>query len=304
MAGIAGAGGTPPPLGLLPVLGRDPALRESTLGSPVVRILVAALILVLLAFGPISRAFTLVFLEGIRSGHPRATGVRAFLGRGCAHFCWSAALSAPLFLLLFWAEHWSVGPIPQRMTELLADPYAEFTDLWGLAALAAGRFFLVLVPWVVLTLPALAFLFELTPAAMVLTGNGPTAAALRLGRGIRSAPTAAAGYWLLRLAAQLAGNWLAAVALLVALPVGILVSAPIALPAWVVWSRYGGWATPAGAGAAVFGCLFAAAVLYVLLCLLLLPVGVCLHAFALRTAERLGCGNEAGAGSPEPLTPG
>lgn len=311
MAGIAGAGAPPPPLGLLTVAAADPAVRGQVLGNPVVVGGLGSLALFLLLMGGFGRAFTFAFLEGLLTGDPGSADFRRYLRAGALHFAGTAALSAPLYALLFAGEAWVAHDVTTRLTALVADPAATPEALLGLLGLGLLKFLLVLAPWTLLTLPLMVFQYELVPARMAREyasaregtprgdqGSGTSApphspaSAQRLRAAARHVlalavrrPGPAAGYLALRLGLQVLGNSAALLATLVCLPVAGVLGSPLLTAGWGIAHLLGGPATPGGIGALTVAGLLAAAILYVLVCGALVPVAVLIHALALRAVE-------------------
>jgi hypothetical protein len=235
LAGIVGVGIQPPPLGLLePAWGtrdlRGALLRTAGPWAPVLLAL-AVLLLVAAAY---SRAFLLRFVECCsRSGHgsgarldPDSEGPRLLHGHasyvrpGLLHFAWSSALTLPLYAVLWGFEAWLAG---EGYLRLLQAPDAEIAAV--VLALVL-KFLAVLAPWVLVTLPGMVYLYELTPAAMVLEGGDLDRGRRRAAIRIRVAPRGFVVYYLLRLLVQAVGTSLAALALLPGLLLALLLNLP------------------------------------------------------------------------------
>lgn len=318
IAGIAGAGAPPPPLGLLQALTADPTVRGQVLGNPVVVGGLLFLALFLLVMGGFGRAFTFAFLEGILTGNPQSANFRKYLRVGALHFAATAAVSAPLYAVLFLGEARVAHDVTTRLTTLLADPAATPEAMLSLLGLGLLKFLLVLVPWTLLTFPLMVLQYELLPARLVrewvgkevwkcgsveVGGSGHTpshthtpthphspdlglTARLVLQSAFRH-PGQAAGYLALRLGLQILGNSAALLAALICLPVAALLGGPIVGVGWGVAHLLGGPSTPGGVGVLTVAGLLAAVVLYVLLCGALIPVAVLIHALALEAATPL-----------------
>lgn len=283
MAGIVGAGAAPPPLGLLQPVWDVPETRHELLSSPLLQGLGIVLVLLLVGMGAFGRSFTLAFLSGIRSGSPRAREFRAHLSAGARHFAWSSALSIPLYLLLFAGEWFISRDAWGRVTALLTGPSDPAPGRLLAALVSAGlKFVLVLLPWTLLTLPLMVWMYELTPAGMAGFGLGPVAAARVVLQAARKAPARWAGYLTVRLGLQFAGNLLALLAMIPSLLVAGLVSAPLLAGGWSLSHRAGGMGTTWGAFWVSLPTLLAVLLLYLALCFALLPVAVFLNALALR----------------------
>ncbi|HEU4754585.1 MAG TPA: hypothetical protein VFU47_15860 [Armatimonadota bacterium] len=285
MAGIVGAGAAPPPLGMLAPLGSDARAREVAAQAPWLLPLLLFLALFLTGMGAFARSFGLAFVHGIATARPDLRDYRAHLKAGSAHFWWSSALTIPLYLLLFGGEAAVTHGLYQQLLGA-----ADLTDqqITSLLLTAAGEFLLVLLPWTLLTLPAMVLMYELTPAAMVLTGAGPArACGLALSAG-RKRAGAFAGYLGVRFLLQLLGNTVAFAALLPCLLVSAVLTLPLTLGGWALSGALGGPGTSGGAVAATTAGLLSLVVLYCVLCAALLPVSVVLNAFALRAVRSLG----------------
>jgi hypothetical protein len=279
MAGLVGAGAAPPPLGLLVPLWSEPESMASLELPGWLPPAGIGLGLFFLCMAGVARAFSLAFVEGIRSGEPEGPAYRRFLGRGWAHFAWSAALTVPLYALLFGGEALVTHG---AYTQLLRA--AEMTDreILSLLVTVALQFLLVLVPWTVLTLPAMVVMYELTPAAMLEHDTGPARACGIVLRQATRAPGRFAGYVGVRFLLQLLGNTAAFAALIPSLLVAGLLSAPVTLGGWALSGALGGLETSGGAAVASVAALIAVVVLYCVLCCALVPVAVLLNAFAVR----------------------
>jgi hypothetical protein len=277
MAGLVGAGAAPPPLGLLQPAWTDSAFRE-TLSTPAVGGGLCLTALLLLGMAAVARAFTFAFLETVLGAEPRVSRFRAHLRRGAAHFLWSSALSIPLYGLLF-AGEWQVTHA--TYDRLLTAPNLTDDVVTGIFLAAFGKFLLVLAPWTLLTLPAMALMYELTPAAMLRYGGGPLHGCGRVLAAARKEPGRFGRYVALRVLLQVLGNAAALVALVPCALGAALVCAPLLAGGWALTNALGGLATGAGAAAATVSVLLSAVVLYGLLCAALLPVSVLLNAFAL-----------------------
>jgi hypothetical protein len=287
MAGLVGAGAAPPPLGLLLPVWNDPTLHEAVFGSPAVVAWLVFLGVFLIGMGGFARSFTLAFFEGIVTGAPATGGYRQWLRPGVAHFAWSAACTLPLYALLFLGEALITHQTVAEITRVSSIPESTEAELMSLFVTAGLKFFLVLLPWVLVTLPAMVAVYELTPAGMVLWQTGPAAAFGRVFRQWKRRPLRFAGYFGFRYLLQFAGNSLALVALIPCLLVTAPVTAPLVAGGWAAAGHLGGTSTGAGAAVATVSCLVAAVVLYCALCVALLPFTVVLNAFALRWLELL-----------------
>lgn len=286
MAGVVGVGAAPPPLGLLQPFWTEPSLRSAVFGSPAVVGGLLFLAVFLLLMGGVSRSFTLAFAEGIVTGTPAAGRYRAWLGRGAAHFVWSSALTLPLYFLLFGAEALVTRDAAREITAWINSPAATETELMVVLTGAVVRFLLVLIPWTLLTLPAMVFMYELTPAAMVLEGKGPLHAARKAGTLARTRPRLFLAYVGARYPLQFAGNMAAFAALAPCLLASAPLTVPLAGGGWWAAAALGGPSTGAGAGVLTVGVLSAAVAFYCVLCLALLPVSIFLYALALRVCGR------------------
>ena len=276
-AGLVGVGAQPPPLGLLQPLLSDSTLRANLSQSmapsiPALLLLGGGLLLLL----PFSRAFTMAFVAGVLKGEPDRGGWRSFVGPGIAHFLWSSALTLPLYALLFAAELEVTGGAWESL--LRAD---ERSMLLVLLA-AVGKFLLVLLPWVVLTLPVMVTLYELTPVEMVRGGGGPARACGAALRTARTRGAAFAGYLGVRLALQVAGTVLASIALVPCLAVSGIVGGPLLGLCWLAAGALGSTKSGPGAAAMTVGVLGWTIPLYCLVCTVLVPVSTLLFAFAAR----------------------
>jgi hypothetical protein len=275
MAGVVGVGVQPPPLGLLQPVWGDLHLRQqlrSAMAPFAPALLFLALLLLLM--GPVARAFAFLLMEGVASGSPRGKEYRRFLGAGGRHFVWSSLFTLPLYVLLFGAE---AQVTRKGWEEMLSVPQDRIAPVF---ALTLGKFVMVLIPWMVLTLPAMAALYELTPAAMAAGGLGPMRGFRRVWDQALRAPARFGTYAALRLGLQLAGSTVALIALAPCLALSALLSAPILGVGWAVCRAAGGWTTPLGAGAAAIAALLGLVVLYLTVCAALAPVSVLLYAFA------------------------
>ena len=279
MAGLVGAGAPCPPLGLLEPAWEDPSVRQSVLGNPWVLGLLAVLALFLVGIGGFGRSFTLAFLRGIRNGDPQLRGYRSYLRAGVAHYAWSSALSIPLYLLLFGLE-WRASRL--NWARLLAAAGGDVQPLvigWGLEMV------LLLVGWTLLTFPLMIWIYELTPSVMVLEGLGPLSAAGHVAAVARKRPARFWGYIGLRFMLQVVGNSAAGLMMLPALLLSSVVAGPLLGAGWVANGALGGWSTPGGAAAGSVSILLALAVLYAVICSLLVPVSLLVNAFALHTTD-------------------
>jgi hypothetical protein len=268
MGGVVGVGAQPPPLGLLQPLS-DPTLHSGLRQdlTPALPALLA-LAVVLLVLLPLSRAFSLAFVEGIQRGAPNRRAWRAHLRNGGKHFFWSSALTMPLYAVLFAAEWRVTGHAWDGLLR------ADDTGVAVILLTAAGKFLLVLLPWVVLTLPVMVTLYELTPAQMVRRGNGPAAACGEVLRAARRSPGALARIMALRLGLQAAGTVLTSVLLIPCVALSGLVGAPLFGVSWLVSGALGGTTTGPGVAALTVGVLIWAAMLYCLLCAVLVPLSI------------------------------
>jgi len=288
MAGIVGAGAAPPPLGLLQPLWEVPAAREAV-SRPLVVGLLVFLALFLAAMGAFARSFTFAFLEGIRDGTPRFSRFRPYLRAGTVHFAWSSAYSIPLYLLLF-AGEWVVSRDAwHQVTRWITNPSPSATelDLLGMLLGAGAKFLIVLVPWTLLTLPAMAAMYELTPACMLLTGEGPAQAFRRIVAAGKKAPRTLAIYLGGRVALQLLGNVVALVVLIPCTLVAAIPGAPLVGGGWWLARALGGASTGGGAFVSTVTNLAAAVILYCILCGALLPVSLYLNTLAVKFVDAL-----------------
>jgi hypothetical protein len=279
MAGLVGAGAAPPPLGLLVPLWSEPEIAASLELPGWLVPLGIGLGLFFLFMAGVARAFSLAFVEGIRSGQPQVPGYRRHLRRGWAHFAWSSTLTVPLYALLFGGEALVThGAYAQLLRA------AEMTDreIVSLLVAVALQFLLVLIPWTVLTLPAMVLMYELTPAAMLEHDAGPARACGLVLRQAAKAPGRFAGYFGVRFLLQLLGNTAAFAALIPSVLIAGLLSAPVTLGGWALSQALGGTETSGGAAAASVAVLVALVALYCVLCCALVPVAVLLNAFAVR----------------------
>jgi hypothetical protein len=275
LAGIVGVGIQPPPLGLLEPAWAAHDLRAALLQTlgPWALILLALAVL-LLAAAACSRAFLLRFVDccsrtGFAPSAPTTSGREAsglspgrpgYVRPGLLHFAWSSALTLPLYLVL-WGLEWRLAG--EGYSRLLRVPDAE------IAAVAVGlvlKFLAVLVPWAVVTLPAMVYLYELTPAGMVVEGGDLGRGRQRAAACIRAAPGQFVAYSLLRMLVQAVGTGLAALALLPGLALGLLVN----LPGLVVTSL-----RPVTVPLTLL-------LIYALECALLVPVSALVYTMALR----------------------
>lgn len=277
MAGLVGAGAPCPPLGLLEPAWEDPSARQSLVGNPWVLGLLAALALFLVGIGGFGRSFTLAFLRGIRDRHPELRGYRSYLRAGAAHYAWSSALSVPLYLLLFGLE-WRASRL--NWARLLA---AAGGDVQPVVIGWALEMVLLLFTWTLLTFPLMIWIYELTPSLMVLQDVGPLRAAGHAAAVARKAPGRFWGYIGLRLLLQVVGNSAAGLLLLPALLLSSIVAGPLLGLGWLANGALGGWAHPGGAAAGSVAVLLSLAVLYAVICSLLVPVSLLVNAFALHT---------------------
>jgi hypothetical protein len=245
-------------------------VREAVLNDPRVIAGILLLGLILLGFGVVARAFLLAFLDGIRDGEPQPGRFRRFLRPGAAHFVWSSLLTLPLYAILFGAEWLLARGAAQRMEQFLAGEAASETELYAILFGQLGGFAAILLPWALLTLPMMVWIYELTPAVMIRDGCGPVEAARR---GIRAAAgIGLRGYLALRLLLQVVAGALSTLALLPALLLSALPAAVIGFAGFALSGFLGGWNTGSGGAAAVVTVLLCVAVLYVVLCIVLAPV--------------------------------
>lgn len=282
MAGLVGAGAAPPPLGLLPPLWNDPALRHTVFDN---RGVVAALVFLtsfLVLMGGIGRSFTLGFLESLATTTPDARSYRRYLGAGAAHFAWSSALSIPLYLLLFGGESLVARESLAQITRALSVSTTTDSELVGLALSASFKFLLVLIPWTVAILPVMVTIYEFVPAAMVLRGLPPGAAFRWMATSAGKYPRQFSLFLALRYLVQLAGNLAALLALLPCMLVSSPVLGALLAGGWQLSRRLGGLGTAGGVAAFTVCVLVAAVVLYGTLCAALLPVSVFINCVALQ----------------------
>lgn len=279
MAGLVGAGAPCPPLGLLEPAWEDPAARQSVFGNPWVLGLLGALALFLIGIGGFGRSFTLAFLRGIRDGDPQLRGYRTYLRAGAAHYAWSSALSVPLYLLLFGLE-WRASRL--HWARLLA---AAGGDVQPIVLSWALEMVLLLVTWTLLTFPLMIWIYELTPSVMVLQNVGPLRAAGHVASMARKGPGRFWGYIGLRLLLQVVGNSAAGVMMVPALLLSSVVAGPLLGLGWLANGALGGWSSPGGAGAGSISVLLSLAVLYAVICSLLVPISLLVNAFALHTVH-------------------
>lgn len=282
MAGLVGAGTAPPPLGLLQPVWADPALHRSVFGHRGVVASLIFLALFLIFMGGFGRSFTLGFFEGLRTGAPERRSYRRHLQEGVAHFLWSSALSLPLYALLFAGEAVVAHDALAQLTAQLGAATSTDTELMTLVLQAIGKFLLVLVPWALITLPAMVTIYELTPATMVSTGLGPAAAFRRVWAFAGRWPKAFSAYVGVRYLLQILGNLVALLALLPSLLISSPLIGPLLGVGWQVGYALGGPRVAGGAAVLTTGTLFAAVVLYCALCTVLLPVSVFLNSVAVQ----------------------
>jgi len=277
LAGLVGPGIQPPPLGLLEPVLADPELRSRLARDLRPQLPLLVLLAALLAAAAASvRPFVFAFLAGLMGRAPAERGFRRHLRAGLAHFAWSSALTLPLYALLFWGES-RVAAASWRRLLNAGEAEAAEALLDGLL-----QFLLVLLPWALVTLPAMVTMYELTPAAMLRRRRGPAAACGWVLRAARTRPGLFAGYLGLRLALQVGGSAAAAMALLPAAAGAAIPGALLLGAAWLGAAALGG---PGGsAGAAVLGTAGALllALLYALLCAIVLPVTAAVNSYALR----------------------
>jgi hypothetical protein len=285
MAGVVGAGAAPPPLGLLYPVWTEPAYREALSANDTVLWIGAFLAVFLTVMAAFARSFGLAFVAGIRSGSPSLGDYRRYLRSGAWHFMWSSAFTVPLYLLLFAGEAAVTHHGYQRLLGAAALSDAE---LVALVAELGMRFVAVLLPWSLLTLPAMVLMYELTPAAMLSTGCGPARSCLLLLRGALKRPAAAAAHLGVRLLLQVLGSTVALLAMLPGTLAAAVLSLPITAVGWLLCSALGGIATGPGAAVATGAGLLTLVVLYCILCTALVPVSVLINAYAVRTVEALG----------------
>ncbi|MFN3651393.1 MAG: hypothetical protein ACK47B_17595 [Armatimonadota bacterium] len=277
MAGIVGAGAQPPPLGMLLPVWEEPLAREALLSDPVVVGSTLFLAVLLLGMSVVARSFTFAFLEGIVTRAPRAGRFRAYLRPGARHFWWSSGFSVPLYAVLFAAE----GAITHRAyQELLRTPNLTNEQAWGMLFGAVGLFFVVLVPWMFLTLPAMVLLYELVPAAMLGGGAGPMRSCRRVLAAAGRCPGRFLGYLGVRTLMQVAGNMAAGVALLPCAAVTLLLCSPLLAGGWWLTGAVGGAATAPGAAVLSVVVLVTLVVLYCFLCWALVPISLLLNGMA------------------------
>lgn len=277
LAGIVGVGVQPPPVGLLHPVWEDAETRRQLLAElRGQQALLGALALVGLLFAAAARCFTFQFLEHLSSASPKPRPLRSYLRPGLAHFFWSSLLTLPLYALLVWAEALVAGDAWRRL--LTAPDERVAAEVLA----AALRFLLVLVPWVIATLPVMVLLYELTPTVMAREKVGPVRGAGRVLASVRGRPGLFLGYLGVRLLLQLVGTGAATVALLPCLvAVGVL-GAPVLLAGWAAVSAAGGLQTPAGIWAASTAGVIVLVLLYALLCAALVPVSTLLYVYARR----------------------
>jgi hypothetical protein len=194
----------------------------------------------------------------------------------------------PLYVALFAAEAVVTRHTTDQLTALISAPNATEAELIVLLLSAVFKFLLVLAPWTLVTLPAMASMYELVPAVMVRRGTGVLAAGRLLRELAKKSPRRFLGYVGARYLLQLAGNAIALVALIPCLVISAPAVVPLAGGGWWASSALGGMVTNAGAATLTVGILFAAVALYCVLCAALLPVSVFLYAFTLRVASGLG----------------
>jgi hypothetical protein len=287
MAGIVGAGAAPPPLGLLQPVWEAPEVRQVLAENGWILVTVTALALFLVFMGAVARSFTFAFLQGIRTGDPRAAEFRRHLNPGAAHFAWSSALTVPLYLVLWGGEAWVTHGVYTRFLDLLAQPDTPPAELMGLLGAGTGQFLLVLLPWTLLTLPAMVVMYELTPAAMLVEGVGPGKGFGRVVRAAGRCPGLFAGYLGVRLLLQLMGSVAAFIALIPCLFLSAVLSAPLLGVGWLLFNTLGGPASPGAICAATVTTLLSAVIFYCVLCAALIPVSVLLNAYAVHFVERM-----------------
>lgn len=281
MAGLVGAGAPCPPLGLLEPAWEDPAVRQSVLGNPWVLGLLAALALFLVGIGGFGRSFTLAFIRGIRDRDPELRGYRRYLPAGAAHYAWSSALSIPLYLLLFGLE-WRASRL--NWARLLAAAGGDIQPIMLGWALEMG---LLLVTWTLLTFPLMIWIYELTPSVMVLREVGPVRAAGQVAAAARKKPARFWAYIGLRFMLQVVGNSAAGLMMLPALLLSSVAAAPVLGLGWLANGALGGWTSAGGAGVGSVAILLSLAILYAVICSLLVPISLLVNAFALHTVDGL-----------------
>ncbi len=281
MAGIAGVGAPPPPVGLLmPALDTQP-VREALSSSPLPAVLLTALGVVLLAFGAVARAFSFALLTGMRSGNPAWTDWRRHLKAGTAHYIWAGLLSAPFYALLFAAEVAATHGLGTRISGQLETATDESAAqlMWTVIG-AVLRFFAVLAPWVLLTLPLFVFLYELVLVLQERDGLGPVAAAREVLRIARRPGNQLRTYLGYRILVQFAAGPINLLALLIAVVLSALPSALLGGLGYVLATYLGGPTSSAGAGVMSFFGLLAAIPLYLALCLVLTPLSLTVFGLA------------------------
>jgi len=287
MAGVVGVGAAPPPIGLLQPVWADPVLHAAVFDNQVVVGGLWFLAVLLVLMGGVGRGFSLAFAEGITTGEPRTARYRAWLRKGAGHFIWSSALTLPLYAVLFLAEAVVTHDTTVQLTALVNNPYGTEAELVGLMATFTFKFILVLLPWTVLTLPAMVTMYELIPAIMARSGSGARVAVRILKDLARKSPRGVLAYLGVRYVLQMAGNGVALAVLVPCLVISSPAVIPLAGGGWLASSALGGPATNAGAATLTVGILLAAVALYCTLCAALLPVSVFLYAFAARTTANL-----------------
>lgn len=287
MAGLVGTGATPPPLGLVLPLWSDPSLHHALFDNRGLITSLVLLALFLILMGGIGRSFSLGFLRGLVTGNPNVSSYRDYLRAGGAHFVWSAALTLPLYGLLFGTEALVAHDTLAQITRELAVPTSTDAQLMALALRSVSMFLLVLIPWTLFTLPMMVTVYELVPATMVTSGLGPVPAFRHVVAAAAKLPGAFATYLGVRYLLQFVGNLAAFLALLPCL----LVSSPIVGTfvggGWQLSRMLGGPGSPGGAALLTIGVLFAAIALYVTLCAALLPVSVFVNGVAVHWMRQI-----------------
>lgn len=287
MAGLLGTGATPPPLGLVLPLWSDPTLHHALFDNRglVTSLVVLALFLILM--GGIGRSFTLGFLRGLITGNPNFSSYRDYLRAGVAHFIWSAALTLPLYGLLFGSEALVAHDTLAQITRELAAPTSTDAQLLALALRAVSMFLLVLFPWTLFTLPMMVTVYELTPATMVTSGLGPRSAFRHVTAAAVKLPGAFATYLGVRYLLQFVGNLAAFLALLPCLLVSSPIVGTLVGGGWQLSRMLGGPSSAGGAAVLTIGVLFAVIALYVTLCAALLPVSVFVNGVAIHWMRQI-----------------
>lgn len=217
-AGLAGAGVQPPPLGLLQAVLEEPRNFDLPHPGPALLLTGALAAAALLAAAVLARCFSFNFAAQALEAPRSPAFIRS---AGWRHFWGASLLTAPLYLLLFAGEAIAARRI---YSGLLEASEAERLPvlLSGLMIFAA-----VLLPWVLLTLPAMQLLYELIPVEM-LADEPPRfwKAGRAIVTRIRAHGRAYGRLVLLRLVIQVAGSLLLGLSALAAAAAALLLTGP------------------------------------------------------------------------------